>query len=216
MVAELEGRKRAETMRRKTRRRVRRRAAPPFAILSLAVVLAAFVFAAGRQAEAPQDQATFSAVSAGQEGKPPPSPTPSSTESTTSYIPDEAEVEMLARLIWGEARGVPSDMEKAAVVWCVLNRVDAEEWPDSVAEVIGQRGQFSGYSPDYPATQKHKEIAADVLARWEREKEEGSDVGRVLPPEFVFFTGDGERNTFRTEYKGGVYWDWSLENPYSS
>lgn len=203
-------------MRQKRRRRLRRRAAPPFALFSLAVVLVAFVLAAGGQTEAPQEQATFSTVPAGQEDKPPPSPTPSSTESAPSYIPDEAEVEMLARLIWGEARGVPSDMEKAAVVWCVLNRVDAEEWPDSVAEVIRQRGQFSGYSPDYPATRRHKEIAADVLTRWEREKAEGGDVGRVLPPEFVFFTGDGERNTFRTEYKGGVYWDWSLENPYGS
>ncbi len=204
-------------MRQKRRRRLHRGAAPPFALLSIAVVLVAFVLAAGGQTEAPQEQATFPTVSAGQEDKPPPSPTPSSTESAPSYyIPDEAEVEMLARLIWGEARGVPSDMEKAAVVWCVLNRVDAEEWPDSVAEVIRQRGQFSGYSPDYPATRRHKEIAADVLTRWEREKAEGGDVGRVLPPEFVFFTGDGERNTFRTEYKGGIYWDWSLENPYGS
>lgn len=48
------------------------------------------------------------------------------SDESTVYVHDEAEVEMLARLIWGEARGVASDTEKAAVVWCVLNRVDAE------------------------------------------------------------------------------------------
>lgn len=139
-----------------------------------------------------------------------PSPTPA------AYIPDEAEVEMLARLIWGEARGIPSDMHKAAVVWCVLNRVDAEGWPDTVAEVVTQPHQFAGYSPDYPATEEFKAIAADVLIRWEREKREGGEVGRVLPAEYVFFTGDGEVNHFRTEYEGGMFWDWSLKNPYSS
>jgi hypothetical protein len=138
------------------------------------------------------------------------------TPTPAPYIPDEAEVEMLARVIWGEARGIPSDMHKAAVVWCVLNRVDAEGWPDTVAEVVTQPHQFAGYSPDYPATEEFKAIAADVLIRWEREKREGGEVGRVLPAEYVFFTGDGEVNHFRTEYKGGMFWDWSLKNPYSS
>ena len=110
----------------------------------------------------------------------------------------------------------PSAMEKAAVVWCVLNRVDAAHWPDTVAEVVTQPYQFAGYSPDYPATEELKEIAADVLTRWERERREGGDVGRVLPAEYHFFTGDGERNYFRTEFTGGVFWDWTLPNPYSS
>lgn len=132
------------------------------------------------------------------------------------YIPDEAEVEMLARVLWGEARGIPSDMEKAAVVWCVLNRVDAEEWPDTVAEVVTQRFQFMGYSPDFPATDELKAIAADVLIRWEREKREGGDVGRVLPEEYTFFTGDGRNNHFRNAYSGGDFWDWTLTNPYES
>ena len=128
----------------------------------------------------------------------------------------EADVEMLARVIWGEARGVASDMEKAAVAWCVLNRVDAEEWPDTVAEVVTQRYQFVGYSPDYPAAEELKVIAADVLIRWEREKQEGGDVGRVLPAEYTFFSGDGRNNHFRNAYSGGDFWDWTLTNPYNS
>ena len=49
-----------------------------------------------------------------------------------------------------------------------------------------------------------------------RERREGGDVGRVLPDEYFFFTGDGEHNHFRTEYSGGTFWDWTLENPYGS
>lgn len=106
-------------------------------------------------------------------------------------------------------------MEKAAVVWCVLNRVDADLWPDTLAEVVTQPYQFAGYLPENPATEELKAIAADVLTRWEREKDGGADVGRVLPAEYFYFTGDGVRNYFRTEYKGGTVWDWSLPNPYA-
>lgn len=131
-------------------------------------------------------------------------------------IADETDVEILARLIWGEARGIPSVQEKAAVVWCVLNRVDDPRWPDTVAEVVTQRNQFVGYSPDFPATEEHIAIVADVLARWELEKIGIGDAGRVLPAEYTFFTGDGRNNHFRNAYSGGALWDWSLQNPYEN
>lgn len=144
----------------------------------------------------------------------PPAPQPAPEE----YKPDETEVEMLARMLWGEARGIPSDMEKAACVWCVLNRVDDESgvWPDTIAGVLEQKNQFAGYSAGYPATDELKALAADVLTRWQREKVEGGDVGRVLPAEYTFFTGDGKNNNFRTEYRGGIIWNWSLPNPYDN
>lgn len=137
-------------------------------------------------------------------------------DESTVYIHDEADVEMLARLIWGEARGVASDTEKAAVVWCVLNRVDAERWPDTIAEVITQPYQFSGYSAKHPVTDEFKEIASDVLTRYRAEKDGGKDVGRVLPAEYCFFTGDGERNYFTIGWKDRKKWDWTLESPYAN
>ena len=39
-------------------------------------------------------------------------------------------------------------------------------------------------------------------------------LGRVLPREYLFFTGDGKHNHFRTEWDGGQVWDWSLQSPY--
>lgn len=69
------------------------------------------------------------------------------------------DVEMLAKLIWGEARGVRSKEQKAAVVWCVLNRVDSPLYPDSIEAVVTQKYQFSGYNESYPLTDEFMEIA---------------------------------------------------------
>lgn len=121
---------------------------------------------------------------------------------------------MLAKLIWGEARGVKTREEKAAVVWCVLNRVDSDEFPDTVVDVVCQKNQFVGYDPNYPETEEHKKIAEDVLKRWLAEKDGELDVGRVLPKEYTYFTGDGVRNYFVSEWRGDDYWDWSLPSPY--
>lgn len=143
-------------------------------------------------------------------------PQTAEAEQEEEFTPDEADVEMLARLIWGEARGVRSTMEKAAVVWCVLNRVDDPRWPDTIAQVVTQKHQFMGYSRKHPATEEFKELATDVLIRWEREKAGCADVGRVIPAKYTFFAGDGRRNHFRNKYRGGKRWKWNMENPYES
>lgn len=193
------------------RRRHRARLSIPVAVLSVLIVAVFFAATMTGDQQGEKSGTELPEVTVTQTIKP-----DKPSQEPVEYIPDEAEVEMLARTIWGEARGIPSDMEKAAVVWCILNRVDAEGWPDTVAEVVTQPNQFAGYSPDYPATEELKALAADVLTRWEREKLEGGDVGRVLPAEYTFFTGDGTHNHFRTEYRGGTLWDWSLKNPYTS
>ena len=56
----------------------------------------------------------------------------------------EHDVELLAKTLYGEARGIPSVDEKAAVIWCILNRVDDHRWPDSIEGVVTQPGQFAG------------------------------------------------------------------------
>lgn len=200
---------------------------PVVAVAAIALVAALLVAFASSHADMEKDTVTIKPMppmeveplTAERVDKPeaeavtPPAPSPSPSPSPAP-TPDETEVEMLARMIWGEARGIASDMEKAACVWCVLNRVDNPDFPDTVAAVLEQPYQFAGYSPDYPATEEHKAIAADVLTRWMEEQAGAADVGRVLPAEYLFFTGDGEHNFFRTEYRGGVLWNWSLENPY--
>ena len=121
---------------------------------------------------------------------------------------------MLARLIYAEARGVGSTMEKAAVVWCVLNRVD--DSGASISKVITAPNQFA-YSRNAPTKcsgEDYTVLARDVLSRWSMEKDGLTDVGRVLPREYMWFYGSGGHNWFRDSVKGGQRWDWSLGNPY--
>lgn len=103
----------------------------------------------------------------------------------------------------------------AAVVWCVLNRVDDPRFPDTVLEVIEAPYQFSGYDPEYPVKEEFALLAADVLTRYRAERDGEENVGRVLPAEYCFFTGDGRRNHFTTEWKSTDCFGWTLESPYT-
>ena len=126
----------------------------------------------------------------------------------------EADVEMLARLIYTEARGVRSKTEQAAVVWVVLNRLDnPNRLQKTIAEVVCAPYQFD-YRPWAPVTDEFKALAVDVLERWQAEKDGQADVGRVLPAEYQYFEGWGGRNWFSAEWRSDEYWDWSLPSPY--
>ena len=140
----------------------------------------------------------------------------------------EADVEMLARLIYTEARGVKSKTEQAAVVWVVLNRLDNPNClQKTIAEVVCAPYQFD-YRPWVPVLPEFEALAEDVLERWQAEKSatagspaspggasrSAEDVGRVLPPEYQYFEGWGGRNWFSAKWKSGEYWDWGLGSPY--
>lgn len=125
------------------------------------------------------------------------------------------EIDMLAKLIYREARGVKSDTEKAAVVWCVLNRVDDSHHPDTIKKVITQKHQFA-WRPKTPVQQKFKDLALDVVIRWELEKRGYENAGRILPSDYLFFAGRRGHNWFRNKYRTRRYWDWSLYSPYES
>ena len=104
-------------------------------------------------------------------------------------------------------------MEKAAVAWCILNRVDSPRFPSTVALVVTP-SQFHGYSRNNPVEDELVLIAQDVLGRWQLEKLGLGDVGRVLPPDYLYFGGSTGRNRFRRHHRSQYYWDWSLPNPY--
>ena len=126
----------------------------------------------------------------------------------------QADVEMLARLIYTEARGVESKTEQAAVVWCVLNRLDNHDRPEnSIAEVVTAPYQFD-YRPWAPVLPEFSELAQDVLERWQAEKSGHKDVGRVLPVEYQYFEGWGGRNWFSAKWKSQEFWGWGLASPY--
>lgn len=143
-----------------------------------------------------------------------PTPEPMSSPEAATPPWTYEEVEMLAKTIWAEARGVPSTARQAAVAWCALNRLDVGTFGDTLAEVLSKPYQFA-YDPASPVTDEFLALADDVLYRWYLEKTGVEDVGRTLPENYLFFEGDGLENHFRKEYeKTGDTWDWSLPDPY--
>lgn len=143
-----------------------------------------------------------------------PTPEPMSSPEAAALPWTYEEVEMLAKTIWAEARGVPSTARQAAVAWCALNRLDAGTFGDTLAEVLSKPYQFA-YDPASPVTDEFLALADDVLHRWYLEQNVVEGVGRTLPEDYLFFEGDGLENHFRKEYeKTGDTWDWSLPDPY--
>ena len=143
-----------------------------------------------------------------------PTPEPMSSPEAATPPWTYEEVEMLAKTIWAEARGVPSTARQAAVAWCALNRLDVGTFGDTLAEVLSKPYQFA-YDPASLVTDEFLALADDVLHRWYLEQNGVEDVGRTLPEDYLFFEGDGLENHFRKEYeKTGDTWDWSLPDPY--
>lgn len=134
----------------------------------------------------------------------------------TADVTDE-EIEIAAKTLWGEAHGVESKMEQAAVVWTMLNRVD--DWGDSLGKIVTAPDQFA-WDANNPTVDDFgrdlTELVRDVVGRWEREKNGEADVGRVLPAGYFWFGGDGwATNYFRNDFDDfDNLWDWSLPDPY--
>jgi len=123
-----------------------------------------------------------------------------------------SDIELLAKTVYGEARGC-SRIEQSAVIWCILNRVDASG--DTIEEVVTAKYQFTGYNSEHPVTFEFYTLAEDVLARWIMEKHCIGEVGRTLPSEYQWFIGNGKENIFRDKYDGDyTIWDWNCYNPY--
>lgn len=127
---------------------------------------------------------------------------------------NDYEVELIARTIWGEAGGIKSQTEQAAVAWCILNRAD--RYGKSIESIVTAPGQFVGYRPRGTCPQEFYNLAADVLRRHEAEKQGEQNPGRVLPADYLYFTGDGARNHFTIEWQSSSKYDWSMPSPYTT
>lgn len=114
-------------------------------------------------------------------------------------IPDELVAEA-ALLAWGEYSG--SDYaQRTAPIWCACNRADA--WGLALEEVM-HSDAFHGLLTEREVPAEWYDLARETLARWELEKAGYIDVGRTLPSEYLYFSGNGVVNVYRTEYIGGV------------
>lgn len=130
----------------------------------------------------------------------------------------EAEAVMIAKVIFSEARGIWSQTEQACVAWTICNRVDAG-MAGSVYAAITAPYQFA-YRNSAPTVDDYGRdltaLARDVIFRWRLERAGQSDVGRVLPKGYCWYSGDGRHNYFRNTYGGqGAIW-FGLSSPYGS
>ena len=128
------------------------------------------------------------------------------------YVTQE-EIEMIAKVLYREARGVEDKDQIAAVAWCILNRVDHPNHPNTIKEVITQPEQFA-WVEDTPVEDWLLELANDVVYRWCLEKEGQENVGRTLPKGYCFFIGDGKYNHFRQNFNSKQIWNWSYPQQY--
>lgn len=186
-----------------------------FALLFMLAVSCGLQYA---PAEQPEPIETPEPIKAQPKGEiipviPEPTPTPVPTPEPTIRIARE-DAEYIAKTLAGEYFG-PDLVQQAAVCWCILNRCDARGM--SVKEVVTEPSQFLGYRESNAIEPRLLEMAVDVLTRWEREKLGETDVGRVLPKDYMWFAANSDytANIFRNAYKWPYdKWDWSLESPY--
>ena len=94
---------------------------------------------------------------------------PSVTASASAGSAYQNEVELLARLIHGEARGEPY-VGMVAVGAVVLNRVKSSRFPNTIAGVIYQAGAFDAVSDgqiNLAPNEQSRRAARDALNGWD-------------------------------------------------
>lgn len=103
------------------------------------------------------------------------------TPQTQCRYPDitlgEADTELLVKLIWAEAQGEPFEGQQA-IAEVVLNRVAADNFPDTVSGVLNAPDQFKAMSRLYAAKPTHVQYEAVRRAL---------NGPYVLPEDVVFF-----------------------------
>ena len=112
----------------------------------------------------------------------------------------ERQAQALARVLYGVRDNSSDDLR--TYCWCVFNRVDSPEYPDTLEDVIAQPSQWMRYSEENPVLENLYQIAAAELDAWE------NGTTRPVAAEYVFMTWSPQEivlrnsweNTSRTRY----------------
>lgn len=113
--------------------------------------------------------------------------TPESTETAPAVYEaitvSEEDERLLEAILWAEANNQSFEGQKA-VIEVIFNRVLSDEWPDTIYDVLSQRGQFATWK--YRNKVKPTQVQSDVISEVLRETE------TVLPSmEYVYFDTKG-------------------------
>lgn len=126
----------------------------------------------------------------------PPEPLPAAMTAGAVLEPDETMVDLLACVIYQEAGGdACSDLCRFMVGDVVLNRVADSRFPDTIEEVLTQRGQYGTFSKTgvvWPARASNPGEAAAVERAYDTarrllsgEHSELYDAGYIWQAEFI-------------------------------
>lgn len=124
-----------------------------------------------------------------------------STETTKTPL-TSSDVTLLAKTVWGEARGCTPE-EQRLVVWTVLQRVDADgafAQYNTIEAVITAPGQFVGYDEKHPVDPDIYNLCLEALAEWQSGAEPPTHEIYAPTAPYYFFDGDGRHNWFREEW----------------
>lgn len=121
---------------------------------------------------------------------------------TTETLLTNSDVTLLAKMVWGEARGCAPE-EQRLVVWTVLQRVDADgvfAQYDTIEAAVTAPGQFVGYDESHPVDTDIYNLCLEVLSDWQNGAEPPTHEIYAPTVPYYFFDGDGRHNWFREEW----------------
>jgi N-acetylmuramoyl-L-alanine amidase len=108
-----------------------------------------------------------------------PEPTPTPRLTLTA-----GETDLIARIVWHEARGESAEGQRA-VVEVIFNRIEADNFPDTVEDVIYQKNQFSSAEYIDSAEPSDEQFVAINEALYEEP---------MLPSDVVYFSQGAEND----------------------
>ena len=104
----------------------------------------------------------------------------------------QQEAEFIARVLYGTAKN-NSDRDKRTVVWCILNRVDHPNYPNTVKAVCEQESQWMGYSNSNPIMEDLYELALTEVKVWHSNY-------RPVMPDYIYMSWSSKEIVLRDTY----------------
>lgn len=107
----------------------------------------------------------------------------------------ETQIKMLAQVLYGVKDNSEQDLR--TMCWCVFNRVDSPDYPNTLEEVIAQPKQWMRYSENNAVLDSLYKIAEQELNAWENGKT------RPITSDFVYMDWTPTQITLRNQWEYG-------------
>jgi len=89
--------------------------------------------------------------------------------------------------------------EVGKVLGVIMNRVRSNDFPNTVTDVVTQKGQFSVIPRNL--TREPSDISLQTVKEWCTAYDNYINLVQVVPNNHLFFTGDGKINITRAKHK---------------